>query len=106
MVVFFYSLLCNRVVPHAVWKVRSVDIFAECLSDIENPTDIFDPSVFDIRMLLTVVAVVGLVTFIVYKWWLRRGKQDDTFFDDLGISFSSFEFPDEVYDYNALKVGA
>ncbi len=56
------------------------------------------------RMLLTVVAVVGLVTFIVYTWWVRRGKDEDTFFEDLGISFSRFEFPNEVDGYNAMKV--
>eukprot|EP01084_Bolivina_argentea_P004235 8062_1 len=65
--------------------------------------NIFDPSVFDMRMLLTVVAVVGLATLIVYKWWLRRGKEEDTFFEDLGISFSRFEFPNEVDDYNIMK---
>ncbi len=106
VVFFFYSRWCSRVVPHVVWKVHIVHVFAERLSDIENTADIFDPSVFDMRMLLTVVAVVGLATLIVYKWWLRRGKEEDTFFEDLGISFSRFEFPNEVDDYNIMKVCA
>ncbi len=102
--VFSSSQKYSRVVPQVVWRVQVVDVFAERLPGIENTADIFDPSVFDMRTLLTVVAFVGLVTFIVYTWWVRRIKKEDTFFEDIGISYSRFELPDEVDDYNVMKV--
>lgn len=65
--------------------------------------DMFDPSVFDIRMVLAVLAVVSLVAYAIFRLFVRKVVGEDDFFADLGISYKDFDMPDEVDDYYEKK---
>jgi hypothetical protein len=55
-------------------------------------------------MVLTVLALVGLIAYLGYVFYTRKmGGAEDDFFADLGISYSDFELPDEAEEFYALK---
>ncbi|CAN0351329.1 unnamed protein product [Ascophyllum nodosum] len=65
--------------------------------------DMFDPSVFDIKMVMGVLVVVAVVAYAVFRLFVRRVVGEDDFFADLGISYKDFDMPDEVDDYYEAK---
>ena len=55
-------------------------------------------------MVLTVLALVGLLAYIGYAIFARKmGGAEEDFFADLGISYTDFELPDEADEYYTLK---
>eukprot|EP00953_Heterococcus_sp_UTEX-ZZ885_P023687 13006-Heterococcus_DN1.PRE.2 len=65
--------------------------------------DIFDPSVFDMRMVLGMLALFGAVSFMAFKLYMSKVVGGDDFISDLGISYAGFELPDEVDEYYEAK---
>ncbi|CAM9107539.1 unnamed protein product [Ectocarpus sp. 4 AP-2014] len=65
--------------------------------------DMFDPSVFDIRMVMGVLACVSLLAYAIFRLFVRKVVGEDDFFADLGISYKDFDMPDEVDDYYEAK---
>ncbi|CAM9611260.1 unnamed protein product, partial [Hapterophycus canaliculatus] len=63
----------------------------------------FDPSVFDIRMVMGVLLCVALLAYAVFRLFVRKVVGEDDFFADLGISYKDFDMPDEVDDYYDAK---
>eukprot|EP00903_Cladosiphon_okamuranus_P012145 g11394.t1 len=65
--------------------------------------DMFDPSVFDIRMVMGVLVCVAVLAYAVFRLFVRKVVGEDDFFADLGISYKDFDMPDEVDDYYDAK---
>ncbi|CAM9492183.1 unnamed protein product [Ectocarpus sp. 13 AM-2016] len=65
--------------------------------------DMFDPSVFDIRMVMGVLACVSLLAYAIFRLFVRKVVGEDDFFADLGISYKDFDMPDEVDDFYEAK---
>eukprot|EP00904_Undaria_pinnatifida_P012353 jgi/Undpi1/8248/HiC_scaffold_25.g10718.m1 len=65
--------------------------------------DMFDPSVFDIRMVMGVLVCVALMAYAIFRLFVRKVVGEDDFFADLGISYKDFDMPDEVDDYYEAK---
>eukprot|EP00752_Nemacystus_decipiens_P008132 g7272.t1 len=68
--------------------------------------DMFDPSVFDIRMVMGVLVCVALLAYAIFRLFVRKVVGEDDFFADLGISYKDFDMPDEVDDYYDAKEDA
>mmetsp|Transcript_2752 Transcript_2752/g.4116 ORF Transcript_2752/g.4116 Transcript_2752/m.4116 type:complete len:197 (+) Transcript_2752:68-658(+) len=65
--------------------------------------DIFDPSVFDIKAVIGALTLFGLITYLIFSFYMKKVVSADDFMTDLGISFSDFELPDEVEEYYEAK---
>ncbi|CAM9395587.1 unnamed protein product [Pylaiella littoralis] len=65
--------------------------------------DMFDPSVFDIRMVMGVLVCVALMAYAIFRLFVRKVVGEEDFFADLGISYKDFDMPDEVDDFYDAK---
>eukprot|EP00611_Tribonema_gayanum_P027327 TRINITY_DN6725_c0_g1_i4.p1 TRINITY_DN6725_c0_g1~~TRINITY_DN6725_c0_g1_i4.p1 ORF type:complete len:251 (-),score=93.39 TRINITY_DN6725_c0_g1_i4:153-905(-) len=68
--------------------------------------DIFDPSVFDMRMVLGALTLFGLLSYFAYRLYMNKVVAGDDFIADLGISYADFELPDEIEEYYEAKEAA
>ncbi|CAM9778331.1 unnamed protein product, partial [Chrysoparadoxa australica] len=65
--------------------------------------DMFDPSVFDLNMVVGVLVTFMLVAVLLYKVFIKLVIGEDNFFNELGISYSDFELPDEINEFYTVK---